>query len=114
MSDNKLFLEELKNLVENGLSLNEYRVNGLVEKYNKNPFLIIQLYQIIVKNYRVLPFLIDIESAIYEYIVNEEMSNDKTFYGATLYVADMFDTTQTYIKCKINQTKKTPNRLLSA
>ncbi|WP_175638936.1 hypothetical protein [Metabacillus schmidteae] len=114
MSDNKLFLEELKYLVENELSLNENRVNSLVERYNKNPFLIIQLYQIIVKNHRVLPFFNDIEAAIYDYIVNKEMSNDKTYYGATLYVADMFDTTQTYIKCKINHSKKAVNRPLSA
>jgi|GEM_PF-1663251 len=114
MSDNKLFLEELKYLVENELSLNDSRVNGLVERYNKNPFLIIQLYQIIKKNQRVLPFFNDIESAIYEYIVNEEMSHEKTYYGATLYVADMFDTTQTYIKCKINQSRKALNKQLSA
>lgn len=114
MSDNKLFLEELKDLVESGLSLSEYKVNDLVERYNKNPFLIIQLYQIILKNQRVLAFFDDIEGAIYEYIVNEEMLSEKTYYGATLYVADMFDTTQTYIKCKVNQSRKALKRQLSA
>ncbi len=114
MSDNKLFLEELKYLVENELLLNESIVNELVERYNKNPFLIIQLYQIIVKNRCLLPFFTDIESAVYDYIVNEEMTHEKTYYGATLYVADMFDTTQTYIKCKVNQSRKIQNNKLSA
>lgn len=106
MNDNKLFLEELKFLVENQLPLNEYVVDQLQEKFEKNPFLIVQLYQILVKNQRILPFFNDIEATIYEYIVNEEMSNDKTYYGATLYVADMFDTTQTYIKCKVNKSRQ--------
>lgn len=114
MSDNKLFLEELKYLVENELLLNESIVNELIERYNKNPFLIIQLYQIIAKNRRVLPFFTDIESAVYDYIVNEEMANEKTYYGATLYVADMFDTTQTYIKCKINRSRRDLNNQLTA
>lgn len=106
MNDNKLFLEELKLLVENQLPLNEYVVNQLQEKFEKNPFLIVQLYQILVKNQRILPFFNDIEAAIYDYIINEEMLIDKTYYGATLYVADMFDTTQTYIKCKVNKSKQ--------
>lgn len=111
MSDNKLFLEELKYLIENNLSLSEYVINELVEKYDKNPFLIVQLYQIINKNLTLLPFFHDIESAIYNYIINEEMTSEKTYYGATLYVADMFDTTQTYIKCKVNQSRKSLQKI---
>ncbi|MBM7603220.1 hypothetical protein FS935_05610 [Metabacillus litoralis] len=106
MSDNKLFLEELKYLVENELSLNEYVIDQLEERFNKNPFLIIQIHQILVNYRTLLPFLNDIESVIYDYIVNTEMLNDKTYYGATLFVADLFDTTQTYIKCKVSQTDK--------
>lgn len=106
MCDNKLFLEQLKYLVENNLSLNESVINQLVEKYDKNPFLIVQLYQIIKNNEAILRFFQDIESAIYDYIINEEMTNEKTYYGATLYVADMFDTTQTYIKCKVSRSRE--------
>lgn len=106
MSDNKLFLEELKYLVENELSLNEYMIDQLEERFNKNPFLIIQIHQTLVKYKTLLPFLNDIESVVYDYIVNTEMLNDKTYYGATLFVAELFDTTQTYIKCKVSQTDK--------
>ncbi|WP_299092219.1 hypothetical protein [uncultured Metabacillus sp.] len=105
MSDNKLFLEELKYLVENELSLNEYVIDQLEERFEKNPFLITQLYQILAKNKKILPFFNDIEATIYDYIVSEEMANEKTYYGATKYVAELFDTTQTYIKCKVNQSR---------
>jgi hypothetical protein len=106
MSDNKLFLEELKYLVENQLSLSENIIDQLQEKFDKSPFLITQLYQILAKNQTILPFFNDIEATIYDYIVSEEMLQEKTYYGATLYVADMFDTTQTYIKCKVNQSRQ--------
>jgi hypothetical protein len=105
MSDNKLFLEELKYLVENELSLNEYVIDQLQEKFDKSPFLITQLYQILANNQKILPFFNDIEATIYDYIVDKEMSHEKTYYGATMYVADMFDTTQTYIKCKVNKSR---------
>ncbi|MGM0873805.1 MAG: hypothetical protein ACQEWV_03220 [Bacillota bacterium] len=111
MSDNKLFLEELKYLVENELSLNEYVIEQLQERFNKSPFLIVQLYQILAKNQTLLPFFNDIEATIYDYIVNEEMLHEKTYYGATLFVADMFDTTQTYIKCKLNKSRQTLKKI---
>lgn len=111
MSDNKLFLEELKYLVENELSLNEYVIEQLQERFDKSPFLIVQLYQILAKNQTLLPFFNDIEATIYDYIVNEEMSQEKTYYGATLFVADMFDTTQTYIKCKLNKSRQTLKKI---
>jgi hypothetical protein len=111
MSDNKLFLEELKYLVENELSLNEYAIEQLQERFDKSPFLIVQLYQILAKNQTLLPFFSDIEATIYDYIVNEEMSHEKTYYGATLFVADMFDTTQTYIKCKLNKSRQTLKKI---
>lgn len=111
MSDNKLFLEELKYLVENELSLNEYVIEQLQERFDKSPFLIVQLYQILAKNQTLLPFFNDIEATIYDYIVHEEMSHEKTYYGATLFVADMFDTTQTYIKCKLNKSRQTLKKI---
>jgi hypothetical protein len=111
MSDNKLFLEELRYLVENELSLNEYVIEQLQERFDKSPFLIVQLYQILAKNQTLLPFFNDIEATIYDYIVNEEMSHEKTYYGATLFVADMFDTTQTYIKCKLNKSRQTLKKI---
>jgi hypothetical protein len=111
MSDNKQFLEELKYLVENDLSLNEYTIGQLHEKFEKSPLLIIRLYQILANNKIILPFFNDIEATIYDYIVSSEMLSDKTYFGATLFVADMFDTTQTYIKCKVNQSRQTLQKI---
>lgn len=111
MCDNKKFLEELKFLVENNLSLTEYTIRELNEKFNKSPLLITRLYQLLVNNKILLPFFNDIEAAIYDYIVNNEMLHDKTYFGATLFVADMFDTTQTYIKCKVRQSRQTLQKI---
>ncbi|APH05154.1 hypothetical protein [Bacillus weihaiensis] len=106
MSDNKLFIEELKYLVENDLSLTEFNLNQLQERFNKSPLFISNLYQLISNNKLFLPFFQNIESAVYDCLIHEEMNNDKTYYGATLHVAELFDTTQTYIKCKVNHLYK--------
>jgi hypothetical protein len=106
MSDNKEFLEELKYLVENDLSLNENKMIDLHHRFEKSPILITQLYQILTNNKLLLPFFNDIEATLYDYIVSNEMLNDKTYYGATLFVSELFDTTHTYVKCKVNQSRQ--------
>ena len=98
MNTNKLFLEELKHVVENGFILNEYLVQQLQEQLGKSPSLITEIYQIFVENHHILPFINDIEAIVYDYIVSREMAQAKTFYGATVFVADLFETTQTYVK----------------
>ncbi|HWO95911.1 MAG TPA: hypothetical protein VNM45_06180 [Bacillus sp. (in: firmicutes)] len=103
MNENKLFLEELKSVVEDGFALNEYLVEQLQEKFNKSSSLITDIHQIFVENRHVLPFIKDIEATVYDYIICREIAQAKTFYGATVYVADLFETTQTYIKCKVGQ-----------
>lgn len=106
MSDNKLLMEELKYLVLNDLSLNEYIIEQLQERFSKDTSLIIELYQILQSNKLTVPFFKDIEATIYNYLVSKEMSDNRTYYGATLYVAEMFETTQIYIKCKVNETRR--------
>lgn len=111
MNENKLFIEELKYIVENELSLNDYVIEQLQDRFNKSPFLIINLYQLLSNNKNILPLFNDIEATVYDFIVTEEMSQEKTYYGATMYVADMFDTTQTYIKFKINKCKNSLQKI---
>jgi hypothetical protein len=111
VSDNKLFLEELLFLVKNERSLNENIIDQIIGKYNKSRFLITQVYQVLENNKSILPFFNDIEATIIEYIVREEMSHEKTYYGATLFVADLFETTPTYIKCKVNQSRKSLQKI---
>ncbi|MFC3884480.1 hypothetical protein ACFOU2_13590 [Bacillus songklensis] len=99
----KLFLEELKCIVESEVPLTEYRVERLQEEFGQSPFLIKQFYQLLLEKRHILPFIDDVEAAVYDYIVSREMAQAKTFYGATMFVAEMFGTTQTYVKCKVNQ-----------
>lgn len=102
MNKNKAFLEELKYVVENGFILNEYLIEQLERSLDKSPSLIIEVYQIFMENRWILPFVSDVEAMVYDYIVSREMDRAKTFYGATLFAADLFETTQTYIKCKVS------------
>ncbi|MDQ0243528.1 hypothetical protein J2S09_001073 [Bacillus fengqiuensis] len=102
MNKNRLFLEELKYVVENGFILNEYLIEQLDRTLDKSSSLIIEVYQIFVENRYILPFIGDVEAVVYDYIVSREMAKAKTFYGATLFAADLFETTQTYIKCKVS------------
>lgn len=103
MNTNKLFLEDLKYMVENRLPLNQYATEQIQEKFDKSQSFIAELYQLFVRNRHLLPLIDDIEAVVYDYIVSQEMTKKKTFYGATLFVAELFDTTQTYVKCKVNQ-----------
>jgi hypothetical protein len=103
MEMNKLFLKELKCMVESEVPLTEYRLKRLQEEFDQSPFLIKQLHQLLLEKRRILPFVEDIEGAVYDYMVIREMAQAKTFYGATMFVAELFGTTQTYVKCKVNQ-----------
>ncbi|HWO96650.1 MAG TPA: hypothetical protein VNM45_09990 [Bacillus sp. (in: firmicutes)] len=103
MNTNKLFLEDLKYMVENRLPLNEYATEQIQKKFDKDESLIAELYQLFVRSRHLLPLINDIEAVVYDYIVSEEMTKKKTFYGATLFVSELFDTTQTYVKCKVIQ-----------
>lgn len=111
VSDNKLFLEEITYIVGNERSLNENVIGQIIGKYHKSRILITKVYQILNNNKSILPFIHDIEATIIDYIVREEMSYEKTYYGATLYVADLFETTPTYIKCKVNQSRKSLQKI---
>ncbi|MFC3885055.1 hypothetical protein ACFOU2_16910 [Bacillus songklensis] len=114
MNKNQLFLEELKYVVENGFILNEYLVEQLQKKLGRSSSLIIEIYQIFVENRHILPFIDDIETIVYDYIICREMTRAKTFYGATMFAADMFETTQTYIKCKVDQYRQSSYLKISA
>ncbi len=105
MNDIKILIEEIKFFVERNINLNQFALEQLSDRFNKDSYFIEQIYQILLRNKALLPFFYDIEAAIYEYIVHEEMENARTYYGATKYVAEQFDTTQTYIKSKIKQSK---------
>ncbi|MDQ0230419.1 hypothetical protein [Metabacillus malikii] len=107
MNNVKLFIEELKFVVENELIINKYVLEQLHDSFNLNPVLITRIYHLLLKNKQVLPFVYDIEAEIYDYLVSEEMADNKTFYGATTHVANQFGSSQTYIKWKLNQSKTT-------
>jgi len=98
---NKLFLEELKYIIQCEVPLTTYRLTQLEEKFSKRSELIIEMYQLLFEKRHVLLFIDNLEAAVYEYLVNREISNAKTRYGAVLFVATLFGETPTYIKCKI-------------
>jgi hypothetical protein len=106
MNTNKLLLESLKYMVENRFPLNEYAVEQMQQKWDKDARLITELYQLFVSNRHLLPLIDDIEAVTYDYIVSREMTQMKTFYGAILFTAELFDTTQTYVKCKVEQCQR--------
>lgn len=106
MNTSKLFLEQIKYMVENHLPLNEYIIEQLQINYQKSKNLIKSMFHLFEHHQYLLPFVDDIEATAYEYLVNQEMKKAKTYFGATLYVADLFDETQTYIRCKVEQCKK--------
>jgi hypothetical protein len=103
MEMNKLFLKELKCIVESEVPLTEYRLKRLQEEFNQSPLLIKQLHQLLLEKRHILPFVDDIEAAVYDYMVSRETAQAKTFYGATIFVAELFGTTQTYVKTKVEQ-----------
>lgn len=103
MNTNRLFLKELKGLAENGLPLNEYAVEQLQQRFDKSPYIITQLYQLLTDNrYMLLP-VEDIEATVYDYIIHQEMTHGKTLYGAVTAVAELFHIPQTYVRFKLNQ-----------
>ena len=101
MMENKLFLEELKVFVEKGLTLNEYDIEYLQGKFDKSLDLINQLYQLLVEQHHMLPIVSDIEADVYCSMIGYEIEHGRTFYGASLAVAERFQIPQTYVKYKI-------------
>lgn len=106
MVENKLFLEELKVFVEKGLTLNEYDVEYLQEKFDKSSNLINQLYQLLLEQHHMLPTVSDIEADVYSSMIGYEIEHGRTFYGASLAVAELFQIPQTYVKYKIKDYKQ--------
>ena len=104
VSENKRFLEELKYIVENGFILNRYLIEQLQEMFDeKSASLITAVYQVLVENRHTLPFISDLEASVYDYMIRKEMTQAKTYYGAIAFTADLFGTTYTYIKCKVER-----------
>ncbi|WP_139367997.1 hypothetical protein [Priestia abyssalis] len=67
MNMTKEFLEELKCIVECEVPLTEYRLKRLQEEFNQTPIVIKQFYKLFLEKRHILPFIDDIESAVYEY-----------------------------------------------
>lgn len=102
MNKNKLFLDDIKFIVESRFPFNEFVVEQLVQKYDKNSSLLYYIYNLFQENRHLLPLIDDIELIVYDYIIKQELTKNKTLYGAILYAADLFDATPTYVKCKLN------------
>ncbi|TYR80541.1 hypothetical protein FZC66_09190 [Priestia megaterium] len=99
----KLFLEELKYIIQCEVPLTKYRLEQLQDKFDQSPALIFEMFELLFEKKHILLFVDDIESAVYDYLINREMANEKTFYGATVFVANLFGETPTYIKFKVNK-----------
>ncbi|WP_088101978.1 hypothetical protein [Halalkalibacter urbisdiaboli] len=105
MNQNKLFIEEIKRFVENGLSLNQAIIE-MNEKYGKSPMLISELYQLFAKNPYILTVKEDLDSVVYESLLQGELQKAKTYYGGLVYVAELFELSETYVKCKVEKYKQ--------
>jgi hypothetical protein len=111
---NKLFLEELRYIILCEVPMTKYRVEQLQDKFDQSPYLINELYQLLFEKRHILAFVDDIESSLYDYIVNKEMMDAKTYYGAITHVANLFGETPTYIKCKIKKYRESSISSISA
>jgi len=111
---NKLFLEELRYIILCEVPMTQYRIEQLQDKFDQSPYLINELYQLLFEKRHILAFVDDIESSLYDYIVNKEMMDAKTYYGAIAHVANLFGETPTYIKCKIKKYRQSSISSISA
>ncbi|WP_078409995.1 hypothetical protein [Priestia abyssalis] len=74
MNNDRVFLEDLKSLVENRLPLNEYLIERMQEKFDKSPSMIARLYHLFDEKRSMLPFIDVLEEAVYELAGEENMS----------------------------------------
>lgn len=66
MNNDRVFLEDLKFLVENRLPLNEYLIERMQEKFDKSPSMITRLYHLFDEKRSMLSFIDDLEDVVYE------------------------------------------------
>ncbi|HWO96151.1 MAG TPA: hypothetical protein VNM45_07435 [Bacillus sp. (in: firmicutes)] len=66
MNNDKMFLEDLRFLVENRLPLNEYLIERMQEKFDKSPSTITRLYHLFDEKRSMLPLIDDLEEIMYE------------------------------------------------
>ncbi|WP_100407365.1 hypothetical protein [Bacillus solitudinis] len=110
MNKNILFLEEIKTFVTSGLSLIEFQFT-----FNKSSEFIFKIARLMAENQYILTLEENIDAVIFDLLIMEEMAQTKTYYGALVTVAEEFELSETYIKCKIaNYKSKQINYKFSA